>query len=153
MNLKKYLESDIIDFEINQEAMKEHSKLFSVDKGMRSYMTPYASYIIFYTDKKVHMINIFEENYKEIKAFKLICNKYGFTHEVHLLNFTGVSKRDNIIQTIKFHTTMEHITKTSKNMDDYDSLINTKEIIEESERRFENFLTLKDHSDFSIIRV
>jgi galactitol-specific phosphotransferase system IIB component len=153
MNLKKYLESDIIDFEINQEAMKEYSKLFSKDNGIRSYMTSYASYTILYNDKKVILTNVFEENYKEIKAFKIICNKYGFTHEVQLLNFTGASKRDNIIQTIKFHTTMEHIAKTSKSMDDYDSLINTKEIIEESERRFENFLTLKDHNDFSIIRV
>lgn len=138
MNLKEYLESDIIDFEVKDEAINECKKLFDKEKGIRSYMTQYAAYIIKYGDKKVTMINVFEQNFQELKAFKLICNKFDFEFEATLLNFENLSKQDNIIQTIKFIVATEECIKTKKDSTHYSKLINSKKIIKESKKRFED---------------
>ena len=153
MNLKEYLESDIIDFELNDGVIDECKKLFDKDCGLRSYITPFASYLINYTDKTVTMVNVFEENFHEIKAFKLISEKFGFLCDVKLLDFEDASPRDNIIQTIKFLVAMEECMKTSKNPNDYSKLINSPKVIEESKRRFEKFLTLKEYTSFSVAKV
>jgi len=151
MNLKSYLESDVIDFELRENVISEYEKLFDKDKGIRSYMTFYASYLIYYTEKTVIMTSIFEENYKELKAFKFVCEHYGFKFEVSLLDFVNLPKKDNIIQTIKFHVTTELVLKNPKKQNNYHQLINSKEVIETSKKRFNKYLTLKEYNDFSII--
>jgi hypothetical protein len=153
VNLREYLESDILDFELNDGVIDECKKLFDKESGLRSYINPFASYLINYTDKIVTMVNIFEENFHEIKAFKLISEKFGFLFDVRLLDFENISPRDNIIQTIKFLVAMEECMKTSKNPHDYSKLINSPKVIEESKRRFEKFLTLKEYNKFSVEKV
>jgi len=153
MNLKKYLETDVIDFELHKGVIKKHKKLFNKNKGLRSYITPYASYIINYRDKTIIMTSVFEEILHEIKAFKIISEHYGFKFGVSLLEFVNLPKRDNIIQTIKWHVVTEKIMKTTRDPQDYNNLINSDEVIQEAERRFDKFLTLKEYSNFSISKV
>lgn len=153
MNLKEYLESDIIDFELNDGVINECKKLFDKESGLRSYITPYASYIINYSERNVSMINIFDENFHELKAFKLLAETFGFSFDVRLLEFGDISPKDKIIQTIKFQITMEECLKGTRNQKDYKKLINSKKVIKEAKRRFQEFLTLKEYTNFSIAKV
>jgi hypothetical protein len=145
MNLKSYLENNIVDFELNKNAIENYKDLFDNKTiGLRTFFSKYASYIINYKDKLVTMTNIFEENFKELKAFKLICGHYGFKFEVALLDFINIpSKRDRIIQTMKYHVTMAKILenkKLRKNVkNSYNKLINSKSVINETKKNIENY--------------
>lgn len=151
MNLKEYIESDIIDFEIKDDNFLEYKKLFNKAHGLRNYITPYAAYIINYSEKTSTMINVFEENFQELKAFKIICEKYNFKFNVSLLEFEGISQEQNVIQTLKFMITTEKILK-KKNFGNYKKLINSDSVINEAKRRFSKFLTLKENDKFSIAK-
>ena len=147
MNLKEYLESDIIDFELNESAINDNKELFSNENGIRSYFSNIGSYFIFYSDKKVLMTGVFESNYKEIKAFKLICENYGFKFEVNLLDFPGADTRDILIQNMKYHLTVSKILTDEKLRksfhESYDRLINSNEIIEKTKEKLDKYLAFQ----------